>query len=199
MAQAEPRLNLQDELTLLFTAHALPYTASKRLLHTHIPLSLSLVPKIAALTFQTAEPGDDPLGDQMFDVLHDALQPDTKVYSDPAANDILGLLSEHKPSFMEVDTFNMTCIEIAEELPDDHPSMAKLLITLAFVHSDPKFMEGESDSSLPSTVKWSVLVWTSGLQPQQYYRYQKLKEAYHDELSSKHHQLSCMQHTQRMR
>jgi len=76
------------------------------------------------------EPGDDPLSDQIFDILRDTLQPDSKLPLETAEQRIGALLPEGEPYTREVGTFLETCYEVADQIPYSHPSMTKLTTLL---------------------------------------------------------------------
>jgi hypothetical protein len=76
------------------------------------------------LDLQLEEPGDDPLSDQVFDIIRNTLQPDSELPLDAAVQKIEALLP--KPYSREVGTFLETCYEVADQVPYSHPSMTKL-------------------------------------------------------------------------
>lgn len=80
----------------------------------------------ARLDLQLEEPGEDPLSDQIFDIIRDTLQPDSELHLETVAHKIGALLPERKPYSREVGTFLETCYEAADQIPYSHPSMTKL-------------------------------------------------------------------------
>ena len=81
----------------------------------------------ARLDLQLEGPGDDPLSDQVFDIVRDTLQPDSELDLETVAQRIEALLPEGKPYSREVGTFLETCYEVADQIPYSHPSMTKLI------------------------------------------------------------------------
>jgi len=80
----------------------------------------------ARLDLQLEEPGDDPLSDQVFDIIRDILQPDSELPLDTAVKRTVALLPDGKPYSREVGTFLETCYEVADQIPCSHPSMTRL-------------------------------------------------------------------------
>jgi hypothetical protein len=83
------------------------------------------------LDFKLEEPRYDPLSDQIFDVLRDALQPDSEARLESSTQQIAALLPDREPYSNELGALLETCYEIAEQIPFSHPSMAKL-VTLIY-------------------------------------------------------------------
>lgn len=79
------------------------------------------------LDLRLEEPGDDPISDQVMDILRDTLQPDGKTSLESAVEQITALLPKGRPSSTEVGSFVETCFEAAEQIPYSHPSMIKLV------------------------------------------------------------------------
>jgi hypothetical protein len=80
----------------------------------------------ARLDLQLEEPGDNPLSDQVFDIIRNTLQPDSELSLEIAVQQIGALLPEGKPYSSEVGTFLETCYEVADQIPYSRPSMTKL-------------------------------------------------------------------------
>jgi hypothetical protein len=80
----------------------------------------------ARLDLQLEEAGDDPLSDQVFDIVRNTLQADSELPLETAVQEIGTLLPEGKPYSSEVGTFLETCYEVADQIPYFHPSMTKL-------------------------------------------------------------------------
>ena len=84
------------------------------------------------LDLQLEEPGDDPISDQVFNIVRDTLQPDSELHLETAAQKIGALqIPEGKPYSSELGTFLETCYEVADQIPHSHPSMTKL-VTLVY-------------------------------------------------------------------
>jgi len=118
--------------------------------------SLSIYQKMsssARLDLKLEEPGDDPLSDQVFDVLRNTLQPDSEYPLETAVQKIGTLLPQGKPYSSEVGTFLETCYEIADQIPYHHPSMTKLTTlvysTLNFVWQAQVDKTGEKAQDTP--------------------------------------------------
>nr|POF06892.1 hypothetical protein CFP56_31516 [Quercus suber] len=97
------------------------------------------------LVLQPVEPGDDPIADQMFDILRETLQPDPKVSVDKAVAQIVELIPIKKYHSSELTMFLMTCLEIAEQIPYDHPAMVKLVTIIDLCLNSPILKLNESD------------------------------------------------------
>ena len=90
------------------------------------------------ISLQLEEPGDDPLSDACFDILREAVQTDSTISLDNAAQQLLNLLPEGNPysapgaSFLY--GFLCTCYQVAEQIPyarDD--SQERLVIIIESV------------------------------------------------------------------
>lgn len=108
-------------VVLLFKPHARRMTATER------------------LNFQLEEPGDDPLSDQVFDILRNTLQPDCEISLEVAAQQIESLLPEGHPYSHEVDCFLTTCYEVAEQIPYYHVSMTRLVTVVDLCLNSSRF------------------------------------------------------------
>lgn len=87
------------------------------------------------LELQPIEPGDDPLGDQLFDILRDALQPDSRLSLESLVQHITELLPEGKPYSTEVGLSLETCYEI----PYSHATMVKIVTVIELVLNSTRF------------------------------------------------------------
>jgi hypothetical protein len=123
-------------------------------LHTcNSPSIHSKMSSSARLDLQLEEPGDDPLSDQVFDIIRNTLQPDSELPLETAVKEIAALLPEGKPCSSEVGTFLETCYEVTDQIPYSHPSMAKLTTlvysTLNFVWQSQIDKVGENAQDTP--------------------------------------------------
>lgn len=91
------------------------------------------------LNLEPMERGDNALDDQLFDILHDAVQPDGRASLESQIQKITQLLPEGKPYSYGVSAFLATCYEIAEQIPYDHPSLSKLVTIIDLVLSSSRF------------------------------------------------------------
>jgi hypothetical protein len=78
----------------------------------------------ARLDLHLEEPSDDPLSDQVFDIVRDTLQPDSSLPLETAAQKIEAFLPEGKPYSSEAGTFLETCYEVADQIPYSRNSRA---------------------------------------------------------------------------
>jgi hypothetical protein len=74
---------------------------------------------LARLDLQLEEPGDNPLSNQVFEIIRGALQPNSKLPLETAIQRIVDILPEGKPYSSEVGTFLETCYEVVDQIPLD--------------------------------------------------------------------------------
>lgn len=73
-------------------------------------------------------------------ILRDFLQPETKLSLQEVAKSILVLIPANAAGNAEVFSFGEICVELAEQIPFDHPSQLKLAQLLHHLSMSPKFM-----------------------------------------------------------
>jgi hypothetical protein len=74
-------------------------------------------------------------------ILRDFLQPDSKTTLQSAAQSLLVLIPSNASSNAEVRSFGDICVELAEQIPYDHPSQLKLVGLLQYLSTSPKFLD----------------------------------------------------------
>ena len=96
----------------------------------------------------------DPYEDKTFAILHDYLQPDTRLSLKSTANSILDLLPDNEPYSTTVYVFGGLCIELAEQIPYHHPSQLKLAELLRYIGMSTKLGKVTgSEVEMPQTVR----------------------------------------------
>jgi hypothetical protein len=95
--------------------------------------------------------GTDYTQARIVSTLGDFLQPDSKTSFNEAAGSILALIPKNAPACAEVYNFGETCVELAEQIPYDHPSHQKFTRLLSYISRSPKFTEV---STLPVSLPW---------------------------------------------
>lgn len=93
---------------------------------------------MSALSLRIEGP-DDPLAYQTLHILQDFLQPSSRLTIKDTAHSILALLPKNAPYSTEIWSFGETCIEIAEQIPYDHPSQLKLAALFEELGKSSKF------------------------------------------------------------
>ncbi|CAK4032227.1 Hypothetical predicted protein [Lecanosticta acicola] len=110
------------------------------------------------LSLQLEEPGDDPLADQVFDILQRALQqPDGEVSLETAAEQITALLPCGRPYSTEVAIFLMTCCEVAEQIPYSHASMIRLVTIIDSCLHSSRFATKDDGGETDATLRYQTL------------------------------------------
>lgn len=79
-----------------------------------------------------------PIPDKYFELLRDYLQPDSTLTMESVARSLEDLLPENAPQSPEVFGFGETCIEVAEQIPYQHPSQLKFVGLLEYLANSPK-------------------------------------------------------------
>ena len=86
------------------------------------------------ITLQLEEPGDDPLTDSCFDILCEAVQIDSTISLDNAAQQLLNLLPEGNPYLAPVSSFLLgilgTCYQVADQIPYPRGDSQERLVTI---------------------------------------------------------------------
>lgn len=77
---------------------------------------------------------------KMATILRDFLQPDSKVSLHEISREILALIPANAVNNAEVGSFGEICVELAEQIPYDHPSQLKLAQLLHSLSHSPKFI-----------------------------------------------------------
>ncbi|SMQ47085.1 unnamed protein product [Zymoseptoria tritici ST99CH_3D7] len=86
------------------------------------------------LTFHLEEPGEDPLSDDIFDILCRSLQPDPELSMEATIQKITALPPQGKLYSREMGVFLETCYEVAEQIPFAHASMTRLTTIIYSCH-----------------------------------------------------------------
>jgi hypothetical protein len=73
------------------------------------------------------------------DILRDVLQPDSAMSLEDAANSLLAVIPVNAPQSGEVRVFGDYCLELAEQIPYNHPSVTKLPRLLRIMNVSSKF------------------------------------------------------------
>lgn len=73
-------------------------------------------------------------------ILRDFLQPDSKTSLESAVKSLLVLIPTNASGYAEVCSFGEMCVEIAEQIPYNHPSQLKLVQLLHYLSQSPKFI-----------------------------------------------------------
>ncbi|KAF7169899.1 hypothetical protein CNMCM6106_004769 [Aspergillus hiratsukae] len=81
----------------------------------------------------------DYIEDEVFQILNDYLQPDTKTHVDSAVKSILALLPENNPFSPKVWKVGEVVLQLAEQIPYHHPSQFKLARVMEELTTSPKF------------------------------------------------------------
>ena len=85
------------------------------------------------LSFQFEEPADDPISDQLLDLLESSLQPEANVSAEAIAKGMAAILPGGT-LFILI----LTCFDIAQQIPYTHVSMPKLVAALDLCLQTPE-------------------------------------------------------------
>ena len=90
---------------------------------------------------------------QVFSALQDYLQPKTESSLKSAATSVLTLLPKDKRESTEVWMFFELCVELAEQIPYNHPLQLKLVGLLDYLHLSPQLTSifEDTDSNVSSS------------------------------------------------
>lgn len=80
----------------------------------------------------------------MATILRDYLQSDCKFSIDDIGDSIIALVPTKSESSDEVYSFARLCVEIAEQIPYDHPAQTQLIRLLQYLSRSPKFLSKTS-------------------------------------------------------
>lgn len=94
---------------------------------------------MSLIKFVEAKSNGVVIEDKTQTLLRDLLQPNTKRTLRSTAREILNLLSNNAPPSNDVWTWGETVIELAEQIPYNHPSHIKLAALLEFLSKSTKF------------------------------------------------------------
>jgi hypothetical protein len=90
--------------------------------------------------------------DKVFTILRNFLQPNSLTSLKSAAQSILDLLPQNAQLSSEVGFFGELCIDLAEQVPYNHPSQLKFARLLQYLSRSPKLCQKE-----PSIVIIAIL------------------------------------------
>lgn len=128
-------LHILCRVTLPFETELYPGTA---LLDSTAHLPNMFRSPMPPLNLTIEKPTGNIVIDKTLDFLRDFLQPTTALSLRSTACSILDVLPDKAPNSTEVWCFGETCIDLAEQIPYNHPSQVKLAALLEYLGKSTK-------------------------------------------------------------